>query len=110
MNQELGQVSKMLLLLIVVMNLVATLHASPIDLYDVVDATIGANNDEDKFLLKMVDYFTEPDSDSDGDFDGDDGDGDYGRQPISKTPMSRGEMCSLPQRKGLCRALIPRWR
>jgi hypothetical protein len=105
-NHKIVQISTLIILITLFTNVIQELHANPIDLYDVVDATIGANNDEEKFLMKMVDYFTETDADTDTD----DVDVDYGRQPIRQSPMDRGEMCNLPQRKGLCRALIPRWR
>lgn len=71
-----------------------TTDAQPIDMYDEVMLS------DEKLLLKMADLI-----DSIGSDDEDDG----RRNPSEQLIESPAERCLLPLRKGVCRALIPRW-
>lgn len=80
-------------------------NAKPLDIYD---EFIG--NDEKQLLLQMaelIDSIGADDSDSDsGRYNGDDAASSIGNDLKLMKP---GERCILPMRKGVCRALIPRW-
>ncbi|XP_037041475.1 kunitz-type serine protease inhibitor kunitoxin-Phi1 [Bradysia coprophila] len=71
-----------------------TTDAQPIDMYDEVMLS------DEKLLLKMADLI-----DSIGNDEEDDG----RRGPNEQLIESPAERCLLPIRKGVCRALIPRW-
>lgn len=80
-------------------------NAKPLDVYD---EFIG--NDEKELLLQMaelIDSIGADDSDSDsGRYNGNDAGSSIGNDLKQMKP---GERCILPMRKGVCRALIPRW-
>ncbi|KAG4078685.1 hypothetical protein HA402_015275 [Bradysia odoriphaga] len=71
-----------------------TTDAQPIDMYD--EMMIS----DEKLLLRMADLI-----DSIGTDEEDDG----RRSPDEQLIESPAERCLLPIRKGVCRALIPRW-
>lgn len=109
------QVKKINLLLIVgvtvicIFALINESDAKPLDIYDEI-----VDNDEKQLLMHMADLIET--------IGGDDLDNDSGRfASIDKSSSSSsasnelkdmrpGERCILPMRKGVCRALIPRWR
>lgn len=69
--------------------------AKPLDIYDEI-------MEEDKLFLRMAELIESIGSNMDED---DFRQQPYGPQPVKTSP----ERCSLPVRKGVCRALIPRW-
>lgn len=77
--------------ILIVANIQTT--AQPIDMYDEMLS-------DEKLLLKMAELI-----DSIGSEDDDDG----RRNPNQQIIQSPAERCLLPIRKGVCRALIPRW-
>lgn len=72
---------------------IQTTASQPIDMYDEMLS-------DEKLLLRMADLI-----DSIGNDDDDDG----RRNPNEQIIESPAERCLLPIRKGVCRALIPRW-
>lgn len=72
---------------------IQTIDAQPIDMYDEMMS-------DEKLLLRMAELIDSIGSDDDDD----------GRQSINEAIIeSPAERCVLPMRKGVCRALIPRW-
>lgn len=78
---------------ILIVTNIQTTAAQPIDMYDEMLS-------DEKLLLRMADLI-----DSIGSDDDDDG----RRNPNEQIIESPAERCLLPIRKGVCRALIPRW-
>ncbi|CAO1412411.1 unnamed protein product [Diamesa hyperborea] len=90
-----------LLVLIVVATAVVVTNCSPIDF---LNAVAGNDPIERKLLARLADYLSqeyEDDSESDS----------ATSVPVnSRGATGKAERCVLPMRRGLCRALLPRWR
>ncbi|XP_055614533.1 kunitz-type serine protease inhibitor Hg1-like [Uranotaenia lowii] len=82
--------------------------AKPVDVWDQLTAESG------KMFYKMLEYLSDYD-------DFDDSDKTYQKREGSSVPLqtsnrvdsgakNNSEKCKLPPRRGLCRALLPRWR
>lgn len=80
-------------------------NAAPLDIYDEID------NSNDKFLLNMAELIDSINSDDSDDDSGRLVNGDSGSSSASNElkEMKPIERCMLPVRKGVCRALIPRF-
>lgn len=96
MSRKCAQISSIALITltyVLIMANIQTTVAQPIDMYDEMLS-------DEKLLLRMADLI-----DSIGNDDDDDG----RRNPNEQIIEAPAERCLLPIRKGVCRALIPRW-
>lgn len=96
MSRKCTQISSIALIAfgyVLIIATIQTVSAQPIDMYDEMLS-------DEKLLLRMADLI-----DSIGNDDDDDG----RRNPNEQIIESPAERCLLPIRKGVCRALIPRW-
>lgn len=80
---------------VLMISYIQTTVAQPIDMYDEMMMS------DEKLLLKMADLIESIGNDDDDD--------DGRRNPNEPIIASPADRCSLPMRKGVCRALIPRW-
>lgn len=88
------QIASIALMVAYILLISYTTDAQPIDMYDEMMLS------DEKLLLKVADLI-----DSIGNDDYDEGRQDP-NEPLIASPAER---CLLPIRKGVCRALIPRW-
>lgn len=79
-------------------------NAKPLDIYDEI---IG--NDEKQLLLHMAEFIDSIGDDDSGRFATNNRGGSPSLAINELKDMKPGERCILPVRKGVCRALIPRW-
>lgn len=79
-------------------------NAKPLDIYDEI---IG--NDEKQLLLHMAEFIDSIGADDSGRFATNNRGGSPSSAINELKDMKPGERCILPVRKGVCRALIPRW-
>ena len=92
-----------LIVLIVVATAIVVTNCGPIDF---LNAVAGNDPIERKLLARLADYLSqeyEDDNDSESD--------SATSVPVnSRGATGKAERCVLPMRRGLCRALLPRWR
>jgi hypothetical protein len=74
------------------------IEAKPVSFLDAL-----VDSSEDQFLLRLVDYFN-------GDYYDESVDSEPANVPARRSRQGRPENCKLPMKRGMCRALIPRWR
>lgn len=79
-------------------------NAKPLDIYDEI---IG--NDEKQLLLHMAEFIDSIGADESGRFATNNRASNPSSTINELKDMKPGERCILPVRKGVCRALIPRW-
>ena len=80
------------LFLVSITSILASPVPAPVDWFDLVE------DDGERFLFKLADYLN--------DYDDDDSPKSSARDELKDNT----NMCMLPMRRGLCRALITRWR
>lgn len=97
MKVKMNSIIAMLLVLLSVM--IVTINCNPIEILS------ELNDDSDRMLLsKIVEYLT-------GDYsESEDSAMTYADLIQSRGGTARQERCRLPMKRGLCRAMIPRWR
>ena len=93
---------KTISLVAILLSILVAIESSPIDFLS------GLADEGDKALLKtFVDFFTADYSD---DYSDDDTASQFNGVRTRGDLSARQEMCRLPMKRGLCRALLPRWR
>lgn len=80
------------ILLVALTSILASPAPAPVDWFDLVE------DDGERFLYKLADYLNDYDDD------------EPTKGSARDEPKEKKEMCMLPMRRGLCRALITRWR
>lgn len=80
------------LLLVVGTTILASPAPAPVDWLDLME------DDGERFLYKLADYLNDYEDD------------EPTKGSARDEPSEKKEMCTLPMRRGLCRALITRWR
>lgn len=81
---------------VVLVTTLVIVKATPINLFDLM-----IDSSEDQFLSRLVDYFNGDASESSS---------SVVRAPASSVGSNRSADCKLPMKRGMCRALLPRWR
>lgn len=89
-----------IVLLSYIIAMYSNVNAKPVDVYD-----DWMGNDDKLFvqMLELIDSISSDDSDDGSRFQSDE------TRSGDKSVTTPSEKCMLPMRKGVCRALIPRW-
>lgn len=79
-------------------------EAKPLDIYDEI-----MDNDDQMLLMRMAELIDSIGGDDSGRLGTTNSDSNLSSVSNELKDMKPGERCILPVRKGVCRALIPRW-
>ena len=88
-------------MLIVVVTTIVMTNCGPIEF---LNAIAGNDPIERKLLARLADYLSQEDEEDS------ESDSASSIQVNSRGASGKAERCVLPMRRGLCRALLPRWR